>query len=97
MLESIIMVAVSSTFAAWQGRAPAGFARGFYVISDYVEVQYKCTGVYNNKCESGMLWNDHRIGSEWPVDNMAEIGHFRQRQKRPYARPVARFAVQGVP
>jgi dTDP-4-dehydrorhamnose 3,5-epimerase len=53
--------------------APAGFARGFYVISDYAEVQYKCTGVYNNKRESGILWNDHQIGIEWPVDNPAEL------------------------
>ena len=53
--------------------APAGFARGFYVSSDYAEVQYKCTGIYNNQCESGILWNDPRIGIEWPVDNPAEL------------------------
>jgi dTDP-4-dehydrorhamnose 3,5-epimerase len=53
--------------------APAGFARGFYVISDYAEVQYKCTGIYNNQCESGILWNDPRIGIEWPLDKTAEL------------------------
>jgi dTDP-4-dehydrorhamnose 3,5-epimerase len=53
--------------------APAGFARGFYVISDYAEVQYKCTGIYNSRGESGILWNDRRIGIEWPVDNPAEL------------------------
>jgi dTDP-4-dehydrorhamnose 3,5-epimerase len=47
--------------------APAGFARGFCVLSDFVEIQYKCTGIYNNKCESGILWNDPVIGIEWPV------------------------------
>ena len=49
--------------------APAGFARGFCVLSDFAEIQYKCTGIYNNKGESGVLWNDPAIGVEWPVDN----------------------------
>ena len=47
--------------------APAGFARGFCVLSDYAEIQYLCTGVYNSKGESGILWNDPKIGIDWPV------------------------------
>lgn len=47
--------------------APAGFARGFCVLSDFAEIQYKCTGIYNDKAESGILWNDPEIGVEWPV------------------------------
>jgi len=47
--------------------APAGFARGFCVLSDYAEIQYLCTGTYNNKGESGILWNDPEIGIKWPV------------------------------
>jgi len=47
--------------------APAGFARGFCVLSDYAEIQYKCTGIYSNKAESGILWNDPAIGIEWPA------------------------------
>jgi dTDP-4-dehydrorhamnose 3,5-epimerase len=49
--------------------APAGFARGFAVLSDVAEIQYKCTGLYNNKAESGVLWSDPAIGIEWPVAN----------------------------
>jgi dTDP-4-dehydrorhamnose 3,5-epimerase len=49
--------------------APAGFARGFCVLSDYAEVQYKCTGIYNSKAESGILWNDPVIGIEWPAQD----------------------------
>ena len=49
--------------------APAGFARGFYTLSDYAELQYKCTGIYNNKGESGILWNDPEIGIQWPDAN----------------------------
>jgi dTDP-4-dehydrorhamnose 3,5-epimerase len=46
--------------------APAGFARGFCVLSDYAEIQYKCTAHYNDKAESGILWNDPEIGITWP-------------------------------
>jgi dTDP-4-dehydrorhamnose 3,5-epimerase len=47
--------------------APAGFARGFCVLSDVAEIQYKCTGIYSNKAESGILWSDPEIGIKWPV------------------------------
>jgi dTDP-4-dehydrorhamnose 3,5-epimerase len=47
--------------------APAGFARGFCVLSEFAEIQYKTTGLYNNKGESGILWNDPAIGIEWPM------------------------------
>jgi dTDP-4-dehydrorhamnose 3,5-epimerase len=46
---------------------PAGFARGFCVLSETAEIQYKCTGIYNNKAESGILWSDPAIGIEWPI------------------------------
>lgn len=48
--------------------APAGFARGFCALSEVVDIQYKCTGTYNQACESGILWNDPEIGIKWPVD-----------------------------
>jgi dTDP-4-dehydrorhamnose 3,5-epimerase len=47
--------------------APAGFARGFCVVSEAAEIQYKCTGIYNSKCESGIRWDDPEIGIEWPT------------------------------
>ena len=47
--------------------APAGFARGFCVLSDVAEIQYKCTGLYSNKAESGIRWDDPEIGIQWPL------------------------------
>jgi len=47
--------------------APAGFARGFCILSDFAELQYKCTGLYNGNAEAGILWNDPEIGIQWPV------------------------------
>ncbi len=46
--------------------APAGFARGFYVMSEVAEVQYKCTSIYNPHTESGIHWNDPELAIEWP-------------------------------
>ncbi len=53
--------------------APAGFARGFYVLSDYAEIQYKCTGIYNHRCEAGIRWDDPAIGIQWPLLPGAEV------------------------
>lgn len=47
--------------------APAGFARGFCALSEYVEIQYKCTGIYNSQCESAIRWDDPDIAIEWPI------------------------------
>jgi len=47
--------------------APASFARGFCALSDDVEVQYLCTGVYNSKAESAIRWDDPEIGIVWPL------------------------------
>jgi len=47
--------------------APAGFARGFCVLSDVAELQYKCTAIYNPATEGSIRWDDPQIGIEWPV------------------------------
>ncbi len=68
----------SPTLGAWFGVeasaenrkqvwAPAGFARGFCVLSEFAEIQYKCTGLYSKTAESGVCWNDPRIGIRWPI------------------------------
>ena len=46
--------------------APSGFARGFYSLTDTVEIQYKCTGVYNKNFESGIAWDC--VDIDWPFE-----------------------------
>ena len=75
--------------------APAGFARGFCVLSDSAEIQYKCTGIYNNKGESGILWNDPEIGVQWPVKDPVLSQKDQKAQNHPD--PVYRTAGQGWP
>lgn len=50
--------------------APAGFARGFCALSDGTEIQYKCTGLYNNHAESAIRWDDPAIGIKWPLTDV---------------------------
>lgn len=70
----------SATLGKWFGKtlsaedrkliwAPAGFARGFAVLSDFAEIEYLTTGTYSSTGESGVLWNDPAIGVEWPIAN----------------------------
>jgi dTDP-4-dehydrorhamnose 3,5-epimerase len=40
------------------------------VLSDYAEIQYKCTGIYSNKGESGIRWDDPAIGIQWPISEV---------------------------
>jgi dTDP-4-dehydrorhamnose 3,5-epimerase len=71
----------SPTLGKWFGKelsaesrkqiwAPAGFARGFCVLSEYAEIQYKCTGIYNSRGESAIRWNDPEIGIQWPLTDV---------------------------
>ncbi len=68
----------SPTFGRWIGQnlseenkhqlwIPAGFAHGFYVLSDQAEVVYKATDYYAPEWERTLVWNDPEIGVEWPL------------------------------
>ena len=47
---------------------PPGFAHGFYVMSEWAEVEYKTTDFYSPEWERTILWNDEDIAITWPVD-----------------------------
>ncbi|MFH1446462.1 MAG: dTDP-4-dehydrorhamnose 3,5-epimerase [Chloroflexota bacterium] len=70
----------SATFGKWVGTrlsaenkhqlwVPAGFAHGFYVISEWAEVLYKATDYYAPQWERSILWDDADIGIDWPLVN----------------------------
>ena len=46
---------------------PAGFAHGFYVLSEWADVVYKVTDFYVPGAERTLIWNDPAIGIEWPL------------------------------
>ena len=68
----------SPTFAKWVGVhlsdenhkqifVPEGFAHGFCVLSETVDVTYKCTDLYTPGDDHGILWSDEQIAIDWPV------------------------------
>lgn len=52
----------------WQLYVPAGFAHGFYVLSEYATVHYKQTALYDPAQERGVHWRDPDIRIDWPLD-----------------------------
>lgn len=82
-LGAVLDVAVdlragSPTFAQWvavelsaenarQIMVPAGFGHAFLTLSDWAEVQYKCTAYYTPSAEGGIAWDDPDIGIDWPI------------------------------
>jgi dTDP-4-dehydrorhamnose 3,5-epimerase len=70
----------SPTFARWCGVVltgenyrqlyiPPGFAHGFCVLSESVDLAYKCTDFYAPEDEITVAWNDPEVGIEWPVQD----------------------------
>lgn len=68
----------SPTFGKWVGMylsaenkrmawIPKGFAHGFLTLSDYAEFLYKTTDYYAPEHERSIIWNDARIGIDWPL------------------------------
>lgn len=46
---------------------PPGYAHGFCVVSDVVDVVYKCTAYYDPNDEGGLIWNDPQVNIQWPI------------------------------
>jgi dTDP-4-dehydrorhamnose 3,5-epimerase len=68
----------SPTFGKWIGVVlsaqnkqqlwvPPGFAHGFYVMSDWAEVLYKTTDVYDPQAERCIAWDDPTLNIAWPT------------------------------
>ena len=51
---------------------PPGFAHGFYVLSEWAEIEYKTTDFYSSEGERTVIWNDSDLKIPWPIDK--EVG-----------------------
>jgi dTDP-4-dehydrorhamnose 3,5-epimerase len=70
----------SATYGKWLGvhlsaankhqlLIPPEFAHGFCVLSEFAEVQYKCTNFHSTDAEHTLAWNDPDVAVQWPVAN----------------------------
>ena len=68
----------SETFLQWYGEyltpnnlrmmvIPEGFAHGFQVIKKNTEILYLHTASYTPEVESGIPFDDEKVGIEWPL------------------------------
>lgn len=85
----------SPTFGQWVGRLlsaenqhqlwiPAGFAHGFFVISDVAEVLYKTTDYYAPGGERCILWNDPDLAIAWPLAGETPILSAKDQAGQPF-------------
>jgi dTDP-4-dehydrorhamnose 3,5-epimerase len=70
----------SATFGHWFGielsdegprqlyMAP-GFAHGFCVLSEFTDLHYKISHLYDGADEGGLIWNDADLAIRWPIAN----------------------------
>ena len=45
---------------------PAGFAHGFYVMSEFADFNYKCTDYYHPESEVSIKHDDNQLNIQWP-------------------------------
>ena len=49
---------------------PAGFAHGFYTLTDKAIIHYKCSKYRHAKSEIGILWKDKDLKIKWPAKKL---------------------------
>ncbi|WP_313311905.1 dTDP-4-dehydrorhamnose 3,5-epimerase [Pulveribacter sp.] len=74
----------SPTFGQWVGVElsednqrqlwlPPGFAHGFVVLSETADFLYKTTDYYAPEHERCIVWNDARLGIQWPYQGQPSL------------------------
>jgi dTDP-4-dehydrorhamnose 3,5-epimerase len=55
-----------SEFGTRQIYMEAGFAHGYCVLSEEVDLHYKVSSEYDPSDQNGLIWNDPQVGIAWP-------------------------------
>jgi dTDP-4-dehydrorhamnose 3,5-epimerase len=72
---------------------PVGFGHAFLTLSEFAEVQYKCSAYYAPEVEGAVAWDDAELAIDWPNDRpMLSERDRRAMSLREYReRPVFRY------
>ena len=46
---------------------PVGFGHAFLALSEWADIEYRCSGFYTPASERVVAWDDPQIGVRWPV------------------------------
>ena len=49
---------------------PAGFAHGFYTLTNNTVLLYKCSKYRHEKSETGIFWKDKDLNIKWPIKKL---------------------------
>lgn len=52
---------------------PRGFAHGFASLEDNTLMLYQCDGKYDQETDTGIRFDDTKIGIKWPIDESVAI------------------------
>jgi len=57
---------------------PVGFGHAFLTLSEFAEVQYKCSTYYAPATEGAIAWNDPDLAIDWPIAEPRLSGRDKQ-------------------
>ncbi|MBB6511132.1 dTDP-4-dehydrorhamnose 3,5-epimerase [Rhizobium soli] len=60
-----VELSASNGYQLW---VPPGFAHGFCTLESNSIISYKVSEYYSPDHDRGLLWNDPKLGIEWPID-----------------------------
>jgi dTDP-4-dehydrorhamnose 3,5-epimerase len=65
-----VTLSAENKHALW---IPPGFGHGFYTVSEFAEVMYKCTAYYAPQYDRNVRWDDPTIGIDWPLNAQVQV------------------------
>ena len=61
-----IELSSENNLAMW---VPEGFAHGYSTLENNTIFHYKCSNIYSQKNEGGLMWNDPHFNIDWKISN----------------------------